>query len=102
RLDGYDDATMTLLVEAGRTTQARQILAPAQGTLRILAKPWGSIYIDGVLHEEEASVWYTVRLPVGDHRVRVTHPTLGKWEQIVRVSAGDPREVVIDFTFDQN
>ena len=102
RLDGYDDATMTLFVEPGKTTQARQILAPAQGTLRILAKPWGSIYIDGVLHEEEASVWYTVRLPVGEHRVRVTHPTLGKWEQVVRVPAGDPREVVIDFTFDQN
>lgn len=100
QLAGYQTASRDLDVEPGRTHRFAPTLDLETGTLRVLARPWGAIYIDGELHKEEASAWYAVELPVGNYRVRVVHPTLGRWEQVVTVSAGTPQEVVVDFTGD--
>lgn len=66
------------------------------GALRVQVRPWGSIYIDGRLHERETDVRYQTRLKPGRHRVRVVHPALGEQERTVRVVPGKVRAVVID------
>ena len=100
RLDGNEDFTTTTdIVAEQRNTvngQLKQLLGTLRilvngqlkqllGTLRILVKPWGTIYIDGKLHKKESTIWYVARLPPGNHRVRVEHPSLGNWEQVVEV-----------------
>ncbi len=97
RLDGYEDFTATVTVAPEQTSEVNGRLTQRLGTLKILAKPWGTIYIDGDLKKSETNIWYTVQLPPGIHRVRVEHPALGKWENRVSVVAGKEEEVVVDF-----
>ena len=97
RHDGYKDFTTTVEVTPAQRSTVNGQLEQRLGTLRILAKPWGDIYIDGDLHQQEAGAWYTTELPPGYHRVRVMHPRLGRWEQVVEVFAGEALPLTIDF-----
>ena len=95
RLDGYEAFSTTVRVVAQQRNTVNGQLKQLLGTLTILAKPWGNIYIDGKRHESQSR--YTTTLPSGNHRVRVEHPVLGRWEQVVEVSAGEERTVTVDF-----
>ncbi len=97
RLDGYEPFTTTVDVAPQQRSEFTGQLTQRLGTLKILAKPWGNIYIDGKLHKREASIWYTARLTPGNHQVRVEHPSLGKWEQVVVVSLEVEGKVEVDF-----
>ena len=97
RLDGYEDFTTTVDVGAQQQSAVNGKLKQLLGTLKILVKPWGIIYIDGELHKKESSIWYTTRLTPGNHRVRVEHPSLGTWDHVVEVPAGEEYPITIDF-----
>lgn len=56
------------------------------GTLEILVRPWGTIYINGELHRSDTDMLYSIQLPPGSHEVRVVHPSLGSAQRTVRVS----------------
>lgn len=96
-LEGHSSYSEAVQVHGNQSTAIQAELIPQQGTLKILARPWGSIYIDGTLHKSETSVWYTINLPVGNHRVRVEHPALGQWEQIIEVGAVEEKVVEVNF-----
>jgi hypothetical protein len=66
------------------------------GTLQVLVKPWGSIFIDGKLHKIDTDVVYTVQQPMGEHRLQVEHPVLGAFYRSVQVSS-DTTFVTVDF-----
>ena len=91
--------------DGGGRSESLQTSAPAgpadvsgrAGTLKVLVKPWGSIYIDGQLHQRETDVRYAVSLAPKAYRVTAVHPTLGTWERTVRVAAGAEASVVVDF-----
>ena len=72
---------------AGRVPAARPRTI-GTGTVEILVRPWGRIEIDGVTHHEETDVVYRAELTAGDHRVVVSHPSLGSDERTVTVSPG--------------
>jgi serine/threonine protein kinase len=60
------------------------------GTVAIglAAGGWGMVYIDGKKHTKTAPV--SVRLPAGEHTIRVENPALGlNFEQKVKVAAGE-------------
>ena len=88
--------TIAYVLAQQQSTVNRQ-LKQLLGTLKILVKPWGSIYIDGELHKEESDIWYTTKLMSGYHRVQVEHPSLGNWDQVVEVPAGEEHAITIDF-----
>ncbi len=67
-----------------------------EGTLSVRVQPWGAIYINGTLRQEEADARYTTALPAGRHRVTVTHPQLGTWEREVDVEAGGERRLTVN------
>ncbi|MGI9174078.1 MAG: PEGA domain-containing protein [Rhodothermales bacterium] len=67
------------------------------GTLKVLVKPWGSIYINGTLHQRETDVRYATSLPPDVYRVTAVHPTLGTSEHTVRVTAGEEASLEVDF-----
>ncbi len=101
RLDGYEDFTTTVAVAAQQRSTVNGQLTQQLGTLKVLAKPWGTIYIDGELHKNETSTWYISKLTPGYHRLRVQHPSLGIWEQVVDVAAGEEHPITIDFNKDR-
>lgn len=75
---------------------SRPEAAPTEvtGTLEILVRPWGTIYINGELHRSDTDMLYSVQLPPGSHEVRVIHPSLGRSQRTVRVSP-DSKERLI-------
>ncbi len=97
RREGYEDFSTIVDVVAGQRNTVNGQLKQRLGTLKILVKPWGNIYIDGALKKEESTIWYVTQLPPGNHRVRVEHPALGKWEQVVVVAAGEENAITIDY-----
>ncbi len=91
----------SVAVQAGATETVRLTLAPAappQGRLVVVARPWGSVYIDGALHARNTDVAYETELLAGPHRVRVVHPDLGTREVTVDVGATVTTRVTIDLT----
>lgn len=94
--EGYN--TLRMQFELGRDERrtVQGALTPRMGRLRVLVQPWGSIYIDGTLHERDTDVWFETQLSVGTHQVMVVHPSLGRKTQEVRVSAGEVRSLVIN------
>lgn len=58
---------------------------PDVGRLRVVARPWATVSIDGVL-VETAPTNEAFRLLPGLHYVRFRHPTLGTVDRVVRVA----------------
>jgi len=72
-------------------------LPQKNGKLSVLARPFGSIYINGDIKRKDTNTRYTTDLPVGPQRVRVVHPILGLWEKTVNIEADKTHEIQIDF-----
>ena len=95
-LEGYRSWTAQVNVEADTTARVDAQLRSQTGRLRVLARPWGTIYIDETLHARESDVWYETDLPVGRHQITVVHPVLGKQTRQVALRAGEEHSVVVD------
>ena len=95
-MEGYNDWTTEVEVRPDTTQQVRATLQPRSGRLRVLARPWGTIYVNGALKARESDIWYETTLPAGTYRVTAVHPTLGQRVQEVQVSPDEETSVVID------
>lgn len=95
-LDGYESWSTTAAVQRDTTKRVQADLQARSGQLRVLARPWGTIYVDGNLHARESDVWYETSMAAGDHRVTVVHPSLGQVVRDVQVRAGEETSIVID------
>lgn len=93
---GYDTlrTDVTLAAEEERVVEAA--LNERMGRVRVLVQPWGSIYINGELHERNADVRYETALPAGEHEVAAVHPALGRQTRTVTVRAGEQVSLTID------
>ncbi|NBC00099.1 MAG: PEGA domain-containing protein [Bacteroidetes bacterium] len=94
--DGYRTYASTIEVTAGDTRTEVASLDVRTGTLRVLPRPWGSVYINGELRVSETNVRYTTELPVGTHTVEVRHPSLGRQERQVTVAADSSTSIEVN------
>ena len=92
----YEPYEVAVDARVGETETVHGELTRQIGTLAVLVKPWGSIYIDGVLHMQSTDVKYVTRLPAGEYTVRAVHPDLGAAERTVEIEANGTREIVFD------
>lgn len=86
-------------VERGRNPVIEGLLTPGQqpppppnqapGTLEIIVRPWGDIYIDGTLQREGWDRLFSIQLRPGTHIVRLVHPQLGTFDQVVTLTSGE-------------
>jgi hypothetical protein len=93
---GYDTLRTQVALSPAEERTVQGALNPQPGRLRVLARPWGSIYIDGDLHERNADVWYETTMPPGTYGVEAIHPALGRQSRTVTVAAGEQVSIVID------
>lgn len=70
--------------------------ATATGELRIVVKPWARVEIDGAL--VGVSPLDPIALVAGDHRVRLTNPEFETVTQLVTVSPGETKTVLVNLT----
>ena len=92
----YDTVTRRVEVTGGETVTVNAALTAQTGYLRVLARPWGSIYINDERRVEDADVWYETELQAGTHTVTARHPALGSTERNVEVAPRDTQSVVLD------
>lgn len=95
-LDGYVPWDGQVEVVADSTHRVRAELEEQTGRLRVLARPWGTIYINGTVRARESDVWFDTDLSVGRHRVTVVHPVLGDTMRQVEVRPGETTSVELD------
>jgi hypothetical protein len=90
-----------------RTTQEVKIDAGAQKTvavhlpvaeLRVNAKPWAEVWIDGERVGETPMA--NLKLPIGDHQVTLKHPELGEKTITATIKVGDTTRVTADLQAD--
>jgi hypothetical protein len=92
----FETQTVSLRIEAGATETVDISLAPRMGTLAVVVRPWGSVYVNGVLHARDTDLTVEASLPPGSHQVRVVHPQLGSIERTVEVRADGRTAAVFD------
>lgn len=93
---GYETVTRRVEVTGNETATVTASLRRQTGVLRVLARPWGSIYIDTQRRAENSDVWYETTLSTGPHTVTARHPVLGEQSRSVTVAARDTQSVVLD------
>ena len=98
--DGHEPYRTSFQVVASRTFELAPDLVPSTADLRVIVRPWGNVYIDGALRQEQVSSAQTFELPVGSHTVSVRNPVLGRWERSVNVVASEGARVEVDFTIE--
>lgn len=87
-LIAYTEATRERTGDAGRTATGPRPAGTADvGRLRVVARPWAHVMIDGIA-VETAPTNESFRLLPGLHYVRFTHPTLGTVDRVVRIERG--------------
>ncbi|MFO0558782.1 MAG: serine/threonine-protein kinase [Polyangiales bacterium] len=87
-LVAYTEATRERTGDAGRTATGPRPPGTADvGRLRVVARPWANVTIDGIA-VETAPTNESFRLLPGLHYVRFAHPTLGTLDRVVRVESG--------------
>jgi len=96
--EGYEDESTTIAVERGKAKNINASLRLLKGKLRVLIKPSGSIFIDGVLKVENAADWREMNLDAGSYKVRMESPGLGHWEKSIVISPNQTKELPIDFS----
>lgn len=70
--------------------------APRSGTLSVLVRPWGSIFVDGTLRARDTDLRWTDTVPAGTRILRVVHPVLGVQQHSVEVQPDQTTSLVID------
>lgn len=93
---GYESETRRVEVQENETIPVEAALEAQTGHLRVLARPWGSIYINGQRRAENSDVWYETNLPAGTHTITARHPSLGDKQRMVEVVAADTQSVVME------
>ena len=97
QLEGYEAYTVEVDVTPAETSTVLGHLQAETGLLIVLAKPWGSLFIDDKLVSRNSDVQHTTHLSLGIHQVRVEHPILGVISREVVIKAGTPVELLLEF-----
>jgi hypothetical protein len=87
-LIAYTELTRERTGDAGRTATGPRAPGTADtGRLRVVARPWANVSIDGVA-VDTAPTNESYRLLPGLHYVRFVHPSFGTVDRVVRVERG--------------
>ena len=93
---GYDTSRTQLTLTPQTEREVQVTLNRQMGRLRVLVRPWGSIYINGQLRERNVDVWFEVPLPPGEHEIAAVHPALGRQTRTVTLNPGERYSLTID------
>jgi len=95
--EGYTHFSTAVMIAPEETTSVQADMIRLMGDIRILVKPWGTIFIDDQLVRENTNTIYIGSYGTGSHDLRVIHPTFGVWEQTVQIVQDRSAEIQIDF-----
>ena len=97
-LDGYATASVAVQIIEGQEREVNKTLEPAYGTLTVSVLPFGDVYVDGELLQEDVGFPRQFKLQTGAHTLKVQHPELGSREQQIRIIQDEDLRVRIDLS----
>lgn len=97
RKDGFADLLTTVEIRSNKTVTLNGQLVPLSGLLTIHAVPWGTVFVDDKLINRDTNIKQQLELTVGEHKVRVEHPTYGIYEKVVQVRNNTITQINVDF-----
>jgi serine/threonine protein kinase len=97
RKSGFKDFLKNVEIVPTENSNIFGTLLALNGTLKVLIRPWGSIYVDGIMKEKDTNFQFQTELPVGIHQVKAVHPALGEWEGQIKIESDHTQDIVIDF-----
>ena len=87
-----------LLMMGGSGASADEGLTTGpDGFFKVVAYPWAEVYVDGELVETTPTS-RSLRLPPGEHELRLRHPDLPEYETTLQVEAGSFQRLRVDLT----
>jgi len=98
RKEGYKEYSGSIMVKQKQVCSVEVKLIALFGKLKVLVKPYGSIYIDDVLRIKDTDVKHLIDLQAGSHRVKAEHPLFDIWEKTVEIKPDSLHEIIFDFT----
>ncbi|MFQ5568283.1 MAG: serine/threonine-protein kinase [Rhodothermales bacterium] len=97
RKQGFEDHSRSITVEPGTDNLVAATLIALTGTLKISVKPFGDLYIDGMLKAQGSDAPVTETLGAGVYHVRAMHPEFGTWDKQVTIDSSGTRDILFDF-----
>jgi serine/threonine-protein kinase len=94
---GYEDFSTLITIKPSQPTNISKSLRRLRGTLRVLVRPYGTIYIDGVKKAENMNRLFSIDLQTGAHKITVEHGTLGTIEKEINIPANETTTLNFDF-----
>lgn len=97
RKKGFEVYSTSVSISREELREVKAKLSALTGKLSIQVKPFGSVFIDGILREKDRDVQSTIVLPAGLHQIKALHPTFGFWEKTIAIEPSEVAEVIVDF-----
>ena len=72
-------------------------LSAKTGTIKIIVRPFGDIFINDQRHATQTSRPFEAERVAGIYRIRAEHPNFGRWEKTARVQANKTQSVIFNF-----
>jgi len=96
---GYAKFEQNVRIKAGRSLKLQPVpnLIALQGTISILTKPYGTIYINGKLKARDRQFVYKQDLDVGRVKIKITNAKFTEWEKQVEITESAVKKIVVDF-----
>ncbi|MGH7496097.1 MAG: protein kinase domain-containing protein [bacterium] len=94
----YREASLSITIAGGESENIDATLVPLKGRLRVLVKPSGAVYIEGVQERPNVSVPYETSLPVGSYRIKAVGPEHDFLEKTISIQADRLQEWTVDFS----
>ena len=90
-------ALVQSLGEGGPAETVPPASAEGTGLLKVVAYPWAEVYVNGV-RREMTPRGHALRLPAGEHRLRLSHPDLPEYVTTVHIDAESLQRLQVDLT----
>jgi len=97
KMEGYGGYSTEVAVKGGVEERVEAVLNPLSGTMNMMVIPFGTITIDGKIHQIDASTRQTISLNIGKHTVQISHPVFGIWEETVEIVQSQQESLLINF-----
>jgi len=97
KMEGYDEYSTEVSVKGGVEEKVEAILNSLLGSLNIMVIPYGTITIDGKIHQIDASTRQIISLSMGKHTVQISNPAFGIWEETVEMVQNQQQNLLINF-----
>ena len=90
----FSPRSMSVKVEAGKTTEVSWSFLNNTGYLQLEVRPWANVYLNEE-HIEQTPLFKPLQLAAGEHQLELRHPQFPAYAKKITIAAGDTLHVQV-------